>query len=196
LNAKAPTTGHPHRSTAALRDGHAEAVALSEGYRQVPTTLRPRGGQSAVECPPWCVRDVPSDDAVMHLSADRVVTATNGPERHHLEISVDRIDDPGAAAGVPSIRLEGSSSVPMTPVEALSLAAELQTAALTALTNQDQVGMPVAQWAREYLASPVADESEHRIRAIVADLLDQLAAEQQVTDVPRPRTRRANARRI
>lgn len=89
----------------------------------------------APPCPPWCEGGhlTLDDGAVMHVSAEQIVAATCGPERAELYVSLERVDVPGQSTGV---RLEGSRSAPMTPLEAIQLGVALQVAATAALLDE------------------------------------------------------------
>jgi hypothetical protein len=84
----------------------------------------------AVSCPTWCSGEhLPADAGVAHASTDRRVVAAFGPERRILLISVEG-DSTGTA-----VRVSGAGSAPMSPAQALELAAALKAAALEALSG-------------------------------------------------------------
>lgn len=81
-------------------------------------------------CPPWCSREhLPSDDdGLVHVGVDKVLDVNSGPEVHTYYVSVECMD--GAAESF--VRLEGSTSAPMTPAQALALSRLLAKAARAA----------------------------------------------------------------
>lgn len=80
------------------------------------------------QCPVWCAGHLPMDQPVeggtVHISAERAVPTKVGGEQHEFYVSVESVDDGPAA-----VRLEGASSAPMTPLQALELADFLRMAA-------------------------------------------------------------------
>lgn len=84
------------------------------------------------QCPPWCSGGhLPSADGLVHISVDQVTVAASGPESHEVYVSIEQVERAGEWPPA-SVRLEGASSAPMTPAQAMQLAAVLQTAAFAA----------------------------------------------------------------
>jgi hypothetical protein len=77
---------------------------------------------------------VPSDDGVVHISAERVVVLIQGPEMHEVYVSLEQVD-----RLAPAVRIQGAADAPMTPLQALELAASIQAAAISALMGEGTV---------------------------------------------------------
>ena len=78
-------------------------------------------------CPPWCAADIPS-----HISAERVVIATAGPERAEVYVSLELDAQPGST---PAVRVLGAGDTPMSPQQALELGQALIAAGFAAATT-------------------------------------------------------------
>lgn len=77
-------------------------------------------------CLPGCAGHLGGE---VHISVEQVITAT-AYAGEHTQIYVSRELD--ERLGAPAVRLSGASDAPMTPAEALQLAAALAIEALTA----------------------------------------------------------------
>lgn len=82
---------------------------------------------AASTCPAWCQGHIPS-----HISAEQLVVATSGPERHDVYVSLEQEDEPGS---VPAVRIEGAANTPMTPAQAVQLGMLLIARGAEALTG-------------------------------------------------------------
>lgn len=79
------------------------------------------------KCPAWCEGHVFGE---VHISPDRVIATSAGPERGEVYVSVEQEQDLPAA-----VRLSGAADRPMTPAQALELAQALTAAAFAAVTR-------------------------------------------------------------
>jgi hypothetical protein len=69
-------------------------------------------------------------NGTVHISVDQTVVATSGPERAEIYVSLEQA--PGEPAAV---RVQGAGDTPMSPAQALQLAAILTSAAFTAVSS-------------------------------------------------------------
>jgi hypothetical protein len=76
---------------------------------------------------------LPAPDGAVHISVDQVVpvTSPDGLESTELYVAVEQ-----AGSGLAAIRLEGAGSAPMTPGQAMQLAATLQALAFAAVAGE------------------------------------------------------------
>lgn len=88
------------------------------------------------QCPEWCSGGhLPADDGVVHISVEQAVPVEpDGVVPHALYVSLEQVDTPVAQSPV-GVRLEGGNSTPMTPLQAMQLAAVLQRAAFAAVSG-------------------------------------------------------------
>lgn len=91
-------------------------------------------------CPPWCSGEhLPIvDGGRVHLSVEQEIAVNSSGEITRVFVSVERADFSPQRVGPADIRVEGLDSAPMTPAQAMQLAATLQSAAFAA------VSLPVA----------------------------------------------------
>jgi hypothetical protein len=78
-------------------------------------------------CPTWCAGHLFGD---VHISTDRAIETSSGPERGEVYVSAEQ--EPGQPAAV---RLQGAADRPMTPAQALELAQALTVAAFAVVTR-------------------------------------------------------------
>lgn len=84
---------------------------------------------SPLTCPPGCVGHLAGG---VHMSAELSVPVTAyATEQRELYVSLERDDD----LGRPVVRLMGANDAPMTPAQALQLAAVLTAQAFAAVTS-------------------------------------------------------------
>lgn len=81
-------------------------------------------------CPAWCLTHIEGDTSILHMSDDTVVELTAYGELHELNLSVEQGEHHENGHGIVAIRLNDN---PMTPTEALELAAALNFLAQKAL---------------------------------------------------------------
>lgn len=165
----------------------AEAQALVQQVAAVPASHV--YASASASCPPWCKEHVGGDPGwKMHDSGETAVPVTGGgtTEQGHLYVNVERSDGPGQPIGTPTVRIDGTRG-PMTPVEALQLAATLQAAAFAALLDVDAGRGSTIDWALSLLDDPTPSvairhgytvEQAAKVQAVVADLVAQLEAEE------------------
>lgn len=88
-------------------------------------------------CPPWCSGGhLPTgDNGFVHISVDQTVHVSSpcGRESGELYVALEQSDGRPVA-----VRLEGASSAPMTPAQAMQLASVLQTVAFAAISGEAQ----------------------------------------------------------
>jgi len=93
---------------------------------------------AGLPCPSWCSGGhVPADEGLLHISIEKVVLTACGGERHEIYVSVERSDADGVSAPA-AVRLESSTSTPMTPQQAMRLSSILASAAMAAITGGAQ----------------------------------------------------------
>lgn len=84
---------------------------------------------------PWCEGHLPADgDDVLHISPERaiVTSSADGFEQGRVLVCIEQIDN-GQAAG---LRLSGADSAPLSPAQAMDLAATLQAMAFAAVAGE------------------------------------------------------------
>lgn len=87
------------------------------------------------ECPEWCSGGhLPAEGGVVHISVEETVAVDSDGEAHTLYISLEQADTITAQSPV-GVRIEGGTSAPMSPLQAMQLAAVLQRAAFAAVSG-------------------------------------------------------------
>lgn len=86
--------------------------------------------QPAVSCPPWCFAHIPGDTSVLHCGDENVVELSAYGELHDVHLTLEQGEHLEDGQGIVAIRMNDN---PMTPTEALELAAALTHLAQRAL---------------------------------------------------------------
>jgi hypothetical protein len=89
-------------------------------------------------CLPWCSGGHLSaaEDGVVHISVDQLIATSSGRETGTVYVSIEQVGHLDGTREPAAVRVEGAGSAPMTPAQAMQLAAELQAAAFAAISGQ------------------------------------------------------------
>jgi hypothetical protein len=87
---------------------------------------------ASATCPPGCAGHLPNDDGTLHISVEQVVKTSGHGDQGRIYVSREVEARRGAA---PVVRIQGATDRPMTPGEALQLAAALVAEAIASMTS-------------------------------------------------------------
>lgn len=178
------------RKAAAYCNEQADRAEAADSARVSAVPTPHVYASTSAACPRWCTEHVGVVDPgwTMHDSGELSVPATAGgpDEQGHVYVSVDRSDAAGQPIGTPLVRIDCTRD-PMTPVEALQLAATLQSVAFAALLDVDAGRGSTVNWAMSVIDDHTPSlarrhgftvDQAAKVQAIVTELVGQLEAEE------------------
>ncbi len=110
-----------------------DSATTNRTVKHAPTGAPMIAPSFPAPCPPWCTdcwkgdedRRTPDPGVTFHHGAVRTIVCTNGPEKHEVEVSLERFDAEGEIGPVQVFFRTEDGSFSMGLADAEVLAAEL-----------------------------------------------------------------------